>query len=83
MTSYEKLLEEMDVVDFVRSMRYMKALMRVLLSKREHQLVLRLRGLNLQRQLSLMDINQTLIGFSNFYSFRKSGIEKVHAEYVN
>jgi len=72
----------MDVVDFVRSMRYLKALMRVLLSKREHQLILRLRGLNLQKQLWLMDINQSLIG-SNFYSFRKSGIEKVHAEYVN
>jgi len=46
-TSYDKLLEEMDVVDFVRSMRYLKALMKILLSKREHQLLLRLRGLNL------------------------------------
>ena len=47
-TSYDKLLEEMDVVDFVRNMRYLKALMKVIFSKREHQLVLRLRSINLQ-----------------------------------
>lgn len=35
-SSYDKLLEEMDVVDFVRNMRYLKALIKVVLTKREH-----------------------------------------------
>jgi hypothetical protein len=30
MTSYDKLLEEMDVVEFVRNMRYLKVLLKVL-----------------------------------------------------
>jgi hypothetical protein len=47
-TSYDKLLEEMDVVDFIRSMRYLKGLMKVLFSKREHQILWRLRAINLQ-----------------------------------
>lgn len=52
-TSYDKLLEEMDVVEFVRSMRYLKALMKVLLSKREHQILWRMRAINLQEQLEI------------------------------
>ena len=47
MSSYDKLLEEMDVVEFVRSMRYLKALTRVLMSKRENQIMWRLRSINL------------------------------------
>jgi hypothetical protein len=35
-TSYDKLLEEMDVVDFVRNMRYLKALIRTLMTRREN-----------------------------------------------
>ena len=36
MTSYDKLLEEMDVVEFVRNMRYLKVLLKVLFNQREH-----------------------------------------------
>ena len=35
-TSYDKLLEEMDVVEFVRNMRYLKVLMKILFTHREH-----------------------------------------------
>jgi hypothetical protein len=46
-TSYDKLLEEMDVVEFIRNMRYLKVLLKMLFTHREHQIVWRLRSINL------------------------------------
>lgn len=52
MTSNDKLLEEMDVVDFIRNMRYLKALIRILFTRRENQIMWRLRSINLQDKLA-------------------------------
>jgi hypothetical protein len=54
-TSYDKLLEEMDVVDFIRNMRYLKALIKVLFTKRENQILWRLRSINLQDKLAILN----------------------------
>jgi hypothetical protein len=40
-------LEEMDVVEFIRNMRYLKVLLKMLFTHREHQIVWRLRSINL------------------------------------
>jgi hypothetical protein len=54
-TSYDKLLEEMDVVEFVRNMRYLKVLLKVLFNQREHQIMWRLRSINLQDKLAILN----------------------------
>lgn len=80
-TSNQKLLEEMDVIDFIRNMRYLKAIIRILFTRRENQIMWRLRSINLQENLAVFNESQGSLG--NFINFRRSGIEKVSADYIN
>jgi len=75
----------MDVVEFVRNMRYLKVLLKMMFSQREHQIMWRLRSINLHDQLQILDNaagqNSGLIG--DLMNFRLSGIQKVSQDYIN
>ena len=73
--SFHKLKEEMDVVSFIRLSRYLKALMEILITKREKKMVLGLRQLNLKQVENEQDMNK-------FLKYGKDGIDSVSTQYI-
>ena len=64
------------MVEFIRNMRYLKAMMKILFSQRENKIMYRLRQINVEDSKSLnTDVNRML-------PFHRNGIETVSSKYV-
>jgi hypothetical protein len=55
MASYDKIQGEMDVIDYIRNQRYLKALIEVLLTKREKMLLYRLRQVDISKDIGWVE----------------------------
>ncbi|TNV84198.1 hypothetical protein FGO68_gene7891 [Halteria grandinella] len=82
MASYQKILQEMDVISFIRNQRYLTALMEIFLSKRESKIMLRLRQVNV-----FDEMKKNVLGSSQLHKYLNFGhstnVSKVSRNYVD
>jgi hypothetical protein len=81
MASFDKIQEEMDVIQFIRNQRYLKALIQVLLSKREKTLLYRLRQIDISKDVGWIDkTHSERFEDERYRLYKGAGVEKASIE---
>lgn len=74
----------MDVIDYIRNQRYLKALIQILLTSRERMLLLRLRQIDISKDVEWVEKTQSQkFESERFSSFKRRGVDKASLEYLN
>jgi hypothetical protein len=83
MASYDKIQEEMDVIDFIRNQRYLKALIQVILTKREKLLLYRLRQMDISKEISWVNkTHSEKFEDERYKVYKREGVDKASIEYL-
>ena len=82
MASYDQILSETDVVEFIRNQRYLKGLIKILLSDREKKLLFHsLRQIDIAEHVSLVYKQEDDENFIKPIFSQRSSIKRIKKSY--